>query len=297
MRQARNFMTLNPHAFNIEDTIDQVAEGFVRKQLTSAPVVDQYGKYIGMISEVGLIKIFAVDKMLFGNENSLKSKQQLLDPPEFVYLSDGADKVLKLLLNSKLHRIAVVDNSDRIQGIISPKDILRSLQGEKNQALSQSQNQFAKTTSSSNDLKGSGKSVDDDSVTNFYQQIYENAPYMIHSVSADGTILACNRKMHDELGYLPGMLLGKKIEDLYCEEFHEDVRDSLKVLIRGGGPITVFSEMITATKTAIAVEVQSSVFNDAHQNVMGTISISRPLQESFTETMSKDMKDILQEFE
>lgn len=67
MRQARHFMTINPHCFQAMDTVHRVTEGFVKNHLTCAPVVDQYGKLMGMISEVGLIKIFALDKMLFGN--------------------------------------------------------------------------------------------------------------------------------------------------------------------------------------------------------------------------------------
>lgn len=295
MRQARNFMTLNPHAFSLEDSIHTVTEGFVRKHLTSAPVVDQYGKYIGMVSEVCLIKIFALDKTLFGNQKTLKERSQLLDPPESVHLGDGVDKVLKLLLKSKLHRIAVLDSSDRIQGIISPKDILRTLQGDQNQASHNNRAQLNETQSTIEEFVESGNSVD--GAMDYYKQIYENAPYMIHSVAPDGTIVACNRKMHEVLGFLPGLLIGKKIEDLYGEEFHEDVRDSLKVLIQGGGPITVLSEMKSADGKLIAVEVQSSIFQNGRREVAGTISVTRQLKESFSDMLSKDMKDILEEFE
>jgi len=295
MRQARNFMTLNPHVFSLEDTVQDVTEGFVRKHLTSAPVVDKYGKLVHMISEVALIKIFAIDKMLFGNQATLDSRKQLLDVADSVNLSDGVDVVLKQLLKSKLHRIAVIDSSDRLQGIISPKDILRTLQGDQNLASQKNRAQLDESRDKIREAFSEGKSVD--GVLDYYQQIYESAPYMIHSVDHAGVIVACNRKMHEELGYLPGMLVGKKIEDLYSEEFHEDVRDSLKVLIQGGGPITVLSEMKMANKGLMAVEVQSSVFLDSHQNVAGTISVTRPLKESFTDMLSKDMENILQEFE
>lgn len=286
-------MTLNPHCFSLEDSVHEVTEGFVRLNLTSAPVVSQYGKLAGIISEVALIKIFAKDRLLFGNQAKLSDHQKVLDKPSFVQLSEPVTSVLREMLKSQLHRVVVVDSSDRIQGIISPKDVLRSMHGTQSMASMNNRDVL-------NEAQGKVQehlSVSGTSELSFYQQLYEKAPYMIHSVAPSGEIMACNRKMHDVLGYLPGMLVGKSIEELYSQEFHEDVKDSLRILVRGGGPITVLSEMKKQDGTLIPVEVQSSVYTDKLGNVEGTISVTRQLEENFSEMLNKDFSDLLSEFE
>jgi PAS domain S-box-containing protein len=287
MRQARHFMTLNPLFFKDTQTIHEVADAFVKHHLTSAPVVDPFGALCGMISETGLIRIFAVDRMLFGNQRSLKAREKMLDVADEVLMSDSADIVVKKVLQAKLHRVVVVDNSRRVQGIISPKDILRFLQGEQTQASLDNRAELDRMEASA---------AANDALA-YYRQIYQNAPYMIHSVDPSGKIVACNDKMHQVLEYTNGALVGRPMEDLYADIFHEDIRDSLKVLMKDCASLQVMSEMKTSTGKLLPVEVQSSVLKDPRGNPSGTISITRLLDESFNEMLTKEIGVLLGEID
>jgi PAS domain S-box-containing protein len=229
--------------------------------------------------------------MLFGNVNTLLERERFLDRVDSVLLSDGADVVVNRLLKSKLHRVVVVDNADRVQGIISPKDVLRRLQGEQTQASLENKAQLDASHSQILNKVDSGASVSE--ALAYYKQLYENAPYMIHSVDASVKIMGCNQKMHEILGYAPGQLIGKSIEDIYTKTFHQDIRDSLQVLMSEGASLQVLSEMITSTGQILHVEVQSSVFNDANKKPVGTISITRVLEEDFSDMLNKEIEEML----
>jgi len=288
-------MTLNPVFFKNTQTVHEVIEAFVKNHLTCAPVIDSFGSLCGMVSETGLIKIFAVDRMLFGNTRTLKDRLKMLDPADSVMMSESAEMVVKKVLQSKLHRVVVVDNSNRVQGIISPKDILRFLQGEQTQASIDNRAQLEESQSRIEGRLESNSSVGD--ALAYYRQIYQNAPYMIHSVDPQGRIVACNEKMHSVLGYPSGTLVGRPMEDLYAEAFHEDVRDSLKSLIEDASSLQVLLEMKMANGNLIPVEVQSSVLKDARGEPSGTISITRLLDQGFTEMLTKEIGDLLGEIE
>jgi PAS domain S-box-containing protein len=291
MRHAKNFMTLNPHSFRLDSTIHKVTEDFVRLNLTSAPVIDDYGTLQGMISEVGLIRIFAMDRMLFGNQKKLKTREKFFDVADTVFLSDPVDLVLRKLMQTKLHRVIVVDNRQTVQGIISPKDIIRIFQGEQSKATSETK---AHLHESQIQLK---QKIEEDlpleEAMNHYRLLYENAPYMMHSVDSKGVILASNKKMHELLGYPDGDLVGLKIEQIYAEAFHKDIYVSLDILMSNGEPIQVLSEMKTLSGEIVPVEVQTSIYCDSQGKPIGTVSVTRPLAESFSDLLGKEIEEML----
>jgi hypothetical protein len=95
------------------------------------------------------------------------------------------------------------------------------------------------------------------------------------------------------LGYAPGQLLGKSIEDLYAKPFHQDARDSLHVLLSEGASLQVLSQMLTSKGEILNVEIQSSVFHDSNGRPAGTISITRVLEQDFSDILSKEIEEML----
>lgn len=124
-------------------TLEQAAKILVKNNISGAPVVDEQGKLIGMISEKDLFKTLYPDVgdilshlALWLSKEKIKyriktKKQILIDKimTKKVITVGENDHVLKvgsIMLTAKIHRLPVVKN-DKVVGIVSRRDIFRKL--------------------------------------------------------------------------------------------------------------------------------------------------------------------------
>lgn len=124
-------MTKNPVTFKPTDSIELAAATFIEQGFSHAPVVDEEGVVIGVLSETD---------MLFGpglvpDSGSPYADQQKVDAKTVndsmstgvisVEASTHFDDAALQMLEKKIHCLPVVDSSNKVIGIITRKDILR----------------------------------------------------------------------------------------------------------------------------------------------------------------------------
>ncbi|MDE0560797.1 CBS domain-containing protein [Algoriphagus sp. NF] len=121
----RDHMSTNLVTFHPEDTIDQVLEVLTKRKISGAPVVDESGGLVGIISEVDCLKEIIKGKYTNTPKFPAKVKEHMstdvmtLSPD--LSLFDAAGKFLEL----KIRRFPVLKDN-RLVGQISLSDIIRA---------------------------------------------------------------------------------------------------------------------------------------------------------------------------
>jgi len=67
-----------------------------------------------------------------------------------------------------------------------------------------------------------------------YQDLYDNAPVMYHTIDTNGIVLECNQTEADMLGYSKEEIIGKPIYAFETEEYQELAPDALREAIEKG---------------------------------------------------------------
>ncbi|MCB0391410.1 MAG: CBS domain-containing protein [Bdellovibrionales bacterium] len=275
MKTAKDLMTKDPILVQSGSDVRDQLRIFLDNDISSAPVVSPVGEILGSLNEIGLIKSYLVHKIQQkNNQNNMKviHHKELLDPIEIVKESDPATDVIRLMIHSPGHRVVVVNNMRQVMGVVSPKDILKFLAGE-NSANKLLRDELEEKQKKVEELQE--KLLDTQKVLNSYQDIYQDAPTMMHSVDERGNITMANKKIHDILGYKQGELVGKTIFDLYAKSCHGQATLGLKHIMEDGYHNSTYSTMMTKDGGKIRVDVVSSALKDKYGKFLGTISASR----------------------
>ncbi|HLD31247.1 MAG TPA: CBS domain-containing protein [Patescibacteria group bacterium] len=143
----KEVMIKNVITLKANQTLAQVAEIFVEKNISGAPVLGRGNKLIGIISEKDLFKALYPDskdillniKLWFEKEKTnykveKKKKMIIKDLMTKEVVSIGEeDAILKagaLMLSTNIHRLPVLRDG-KLVGIVSRRDIFRKLLKEK----------------------------------------------------------------------------------------------------------------------------------------------------------------------
>jgi len=126
-------MTLSASDVMIKDVITvrestplkEVARLFSERKITGAPVVDDQGKLVGVISETDIIR----KTTSIGAWSPSLAGQIMTKPVVTVSPTDTLQRVCELMFNRRIHRVVVAEGS-KIVGIITTMDILRSIATE-----------------------------------------------------------------------------------------------------------------------------------------------------------------------
>ncbi|WP_162340009.1 CBS domain-containing protein [Cyclobacterium salsum] len=121
-----DFMSTNLVTFHPEDTIDHVIRVLTRKRISGAPVVDETGKLVGIISEGDCLK--EIIKGQYTNTPKFPAAveehmtRDVITMPPDVTIFDAADRFLTL----KIRRFPVVKDGNLV-GQISVSDVVRAM--------------------------------------------------------------------------------------------------------------------------------------------------------------------------
>jgi CBS domain-containing protein len=148
---AQDLMTKNPLSIRHDVTIENAAAFLIDKEISAAPVIDDAGHAVGVLSHTDIVRhdSQAAGKRL--EESGYYRDVDLRCPPalrEFTYgpkttavrvsnvmspvviqvaTHDPAMAVVARLLALKIHRLFVVDRAGTLVGVISVFDVLRCL--------------------------------------------------------------------------------------------------------------------------------------------------------------------------
>lgn len=106
---------------NLEDAMKLL----VNNKITGLPVVDATGKMVGILSEYDIIAKVGGGKKL--DASVFRDTINYTKKVEFVKESTNLQEILDRFINLKCRRLPVIDDQDRLVGIISRRDIMKLL--------------------------------------------------------------------------------------------------------------------------------------------------------------------------
>jgi CBS domain-containing protein len=149
---AKDIMTKKVITATRETTIGELSKILIQNNISGAPVVDKEGTLIGMATDADIITedlepIFPIyfDPLIISYaymdnfEKFEKSMKEYLATPvadimikrvKTVRQDTPVSEVARIMVKDRINRIPVVDESNKVLGIISRADILKSMLGE-----------------------------------------------------------------------------------------------------------------------------------------------------------------------
>jgi CBS-domain-containing membrane protein len=122
-RMVRDIMTRDVAWVPIDMPLGRVASELADRQVNGAPVCARDGKVVGMISKTDLTE-------LYGADHEHRTARDAMTPE---VLSVGAGESMyraaRTMAFEGVHQLVVVDEGDRIVGIVTSMDVLRELAG------------------------------------------------------------------------------------------------------------------------------------------------------------------------
>ena len=117
------FMTRNPYCAHPETTLRELTTHLVERRATAAPVINQEGEIVGLVS----LSDVAVDAVVQPPEAKGRLVRDVMQ--RRVYTVDQAATVppaVEELKKHRVHRLVVTDH-DRVVGVVSCLDLLDSV--------------------------------------------------------------------------------------------------------------------------------------------------------------------------
>lgn len=147
---AADIMTRNPISIRQNATVKEAAAFLTDRRISAAPVIDDAGRAVGVLSrtdivvhhrqETHYVPAFYERTSLASNTDEAFAEgfqvesvdrsqvRDIMTPMVLsVSLNDSARKVVTRMVEEKVHRLFVVDESDVLVGVISALDVLRKL--------------------------------------------------------------------------------------------------------------------------------------------------------------------------
>lgn len=102
--------------------LKEVAKMFSEKKITGAPVVNDHGELVGVISETDIIR----KTNSIGAWSPSTAGQIMTKPAVTVSPTDTLQRICELMYNRSIHRVVVAEEKT-IVGILTTMDILRAI--------------------------------------------------------------------------------------------------------------------------------------------------------------------------
>ena len=257
--------------FSLEDnmTLEDAAQFFASHKLTTVPVISQDGSILGVLSDFQLLRFLLRARQDSTKTFRLNDVKDELDPVVTVHEDDSIVAAFRMMIQSPNHRIYTI-HAGKLTGALSPKDLLLYMAGVKAQddhvLDSVVQRQIEAILKELNDTR---RMLSD------FQQMFHDAPYLMHSVDMSGKIINANRMIHYVLGYEDGELVGKSLRQLYPPENFKKAMQGLETVRSLGFHPMVNVVMVKKDGDVIRVDLASTLKKDDKGNPEGTISVGR----------------------
>jgi CBS domain-containing protein len=125
---ARDLMKTSLLVFRPEQTILEVIEALIKRRVSGAPVVDDQGRLVGVVSELDCLRMLASDEFYFEQQEEGALVSQFMSsggrtiPPDL-----GMYAISHYFLTSPIRRLPVVEN-EKLIGQVSRRDVLRGME-------------------------------------------------------------------------------------------------------------------------------------------------------------------------
>ena len=274
MKTAKDIMTPNPRFIGSGEQLKDTIEMFINYGLHYSPVVTPMGEILGFLSEFGLVKASLRHFLDTDKQEKVINHQDLLEEAITVYEDDSLDEVIKAMMKSPTRRVLVLNKTPRMIGIISPKDLLKYLSGEKGKAVD-----FKKELE--NAREEIRKIMDQLKVAQYnlgkFQALTDDLPVMLFSADVSGKIILANKRIHETLRYNHGELIGKNLTDLYPHTVNHEIIDIFTQVKDSGLQTSNYSSMQSKTGEKIRVDASWAPWRDESGKFLGTLTLSKEI--------------------
>ena len=123
-----NYMTTELVTFRPNQDINEAIGAMLERKISGAPVLDDSGTLVGILSEKDCLKVLIDDAYhnQFHTEN--KVSDYMSSDVETVSIESSVVDVANMFNNRRFRRFPVVDAEGKIKGQISRRDILKAAQ-------------------------------------------------------------------------------------------------------------------------------------------------------------------------
>lgn len=121
----REYMAKDVIVFKPSDDIYTAIDKLVKAEISGAPVVDEDGKLVGIISQKDCLRILA--NGVFHNAPAGEVSQYMTEAVMTIEPDTDIFTVVDIFLNTVYRRLPIVEN-DVVVGQISRRDILKAIQ-------------------------------------------------------------------------------------------------------------------------------------------------------------------------
>lgn len=264
----RNFMSQVLFTIDDQMTLMKAAEFFASHKLTTVPVVSNSGEIIGVLSDFQLLRLLLRAKGE-GKKHMISEYQEDLDPVITIAEDDSVVNAFRLMIQSPNHRIYTIHDG-KLTGALSPKDFLLYMAGGKNKAdYMVDPNVQKQIETILKELYDTRKMLSD------FQQMFNDSPYLMHSVDMKGKIVAANRMIHFVLGYNEGELIGKSLRQLYPPENYKSAVNGLETIKALGFHPMVNATMIKKDGSIVRVDIATTLKKSSKGEAEATITVGR----------------------
>jgi CBS domain-containing protein len=127
-KKAAEMMTPSPVSIRQDATVTEAVELLTRREISGAPVIDEAGRPVGVVSRGDIL---VHDRVASDSGNADRGETRVRDimtPVVFCVSPDApASRVVREMTDLKVHRLFVVDDLGTLVGVITGLDVLRHL--------------------------------------------------------------------------------------------------------------------------------------------------------------------------
>ena len=284
MKTASDLMTKDPIRIQSGWTLKEALDCFIKNNLHFAPVVTPLNEVQGLLSDYELVRSAIRNFLEPGKQSKVNDLKNLLIKPDYVQEDASLLEVVKKIGKAPSHRLLILNKNKKLTGIVSPKDVLILLGGEE-QKTEDLKAELQKTKEQAEEL--SEKIEDLEESLEVYKHLFQNSPYMMHSIGPDGKIRMVNEKMMNTLGYDEDEMIGQPLSLIYPKSVVHEALAGLEDIKENGYHHTLYTSMQKKTGEKIRIDIGSSALRNGTGDFLGTISISREIDaESLLRTLN-----------
>lgn len=125
-RPVTDYMKRDLITFLPDQSIVEVMDTFLEKGISGAPVMDEHGKLVGIISEVDCLKIMVDEAYYNLPHGKITVAQYMSTSVSTIPITSDILDVASKFLSTNFRRYPIVDDNGKLVGQISRRDVLQA---------------------------------------------------------------------------------------------------------------------------------------------------------------------------
>ncbi len=125
-RPVTDYMTTEVITFHPDQSIADAMDTFLELRISGAPVVDDQGKIIGILSEIDCLKIMVDEAYHNLPHGRISVEKYMSNQVATVSMTADVLDVASKFLRTHFRRFPVVDHNGKLVGQVSRRDILKA---------------------------------------------------------------------------------------------------------------------------------------------------------------------------